>query len=222
MELFSNKNTVAFPMTERKFYQDSQVLSVKNQFNTIEKKYGKFISDTAKGCNIPEFLIKSFIMIESAGDEKAINGGTFGLGQLLPAGIQDIIVLENKDKKINAYERSIIIKKIGTRGREILAIKSLGGTLRITKADLLDPEFNIICIGIYLSRLIDQCTINGTVRYDLLPVGYNIGYFSFLKQKPSLVGKNTDQIIDSTNLITGNYIKKLVGKNGGIETLLKS
>ena len=222
MALFSNKNTVKIPMTTRKFYADHEITGVKKQLANIKSKYGKFINASAKASNIPDWLIESFIVIESAGIENAENGGTYGLGQLLPAGIQDVIILENNDKKINAAERSALKKYLGTRADTILKYKLPGSALQITKADLLKPEFNITCMAIYLSRLIDECTQNGKVRYDLLPSGYNIGYFGFRKNKDVLLLKNTNQLIDSSNVVTGNYIKKLVGTNGAIEINLKS
>ena len=77
-------------------------------------------------------------------------------------------------------------------------------------------------MGIYLSRLVDNSTdISGKKRYDLLPMGYNIGWFAFKSKRPELLAKNTNQVIDSTNVTTGNYILKLVGKNGLMETILR-
>lgn len=221
MALFSSKNAVSIPMTNRSFYQKTQIAGLNAEIKLIRQRFGKFINATAKGTNIPDWLLESFIFIESAGNPNAQNGNTYGLGQISPDGIQDVIILENKDKKINAFERSALKKQLGTRADTILNYKSLGQSIKITKADLLNPEFNILCMSIYLSRLIDQVTVNGKIRYDLLPYGYNIGYFAFLKQKAALIAKTTNQVIDGTNQITANYILKFVGRNGMAENILR-
>jgi hypothetical protein len=220
MGLFSS-NTVAIPMTKRNFYTEADTNGIKRQYANIKAKYGTYIAQAANNSNIPEWLIYAFIIIESGGDANAISGGTYGLGQLLPIGIQDIIWLENKDKKIIATERKAIEKQLGVRAKNVLTVKlKTGATSQITKADLQNAEFNIQCMAIYLSRLIDECTINGIVRYDQIVVGYNIGYYSQVRK--TIKAKDIEQIIDTLNHTTRDYVLKLAGRNGTIETILKT
>jgi hypothetical protein len=211
----------SIPMTERYFYTPSQKTAIASKIAQINKNFGSLIEKTATDSNVPAWLITAMIFIESAGNPNADNGSYIGLGQLGFQGLQDTIIAENNAKKINSAERKAIEKGIGiTRTKTLLGYKYQGQKYVINKADLFSPEFNIAGMGIFLSRLIDQCTVAGVVRYDQIVIGYNTGQNAKIRKQ--ILNLPTDQIIQIANKESANYVTKLVGRNGIAEIILKA
>lgn len=209
------------PMTQKSFYSKSQIAGNKKALDSLMARYGNDFIQAAENSNIRLWALQALVLVENLqGNPTANNGGTIGLGQLLPAGIQDIIIMENRERKLTAPEKAVLRATMGDRLDALLKYKLLGSKQQITAKDLQNPAFNLQCAAIFMSRLIDECTINGELRYDQVIVGYNIGYFSGLRK--TIKNLTIDEAIAKLNPITADYIKKFVGLYGHGQMILAS
>jgi hypothetical protein len=216
----TNKATV-IPTTNKAFYQAHQVEANRRAAISLKSRFGRYMEQAAVASNVPLWFLRSVVMVENlSGNNLAASGGTIGLAQLLPAAAQDVIVQENKAKKLSTAEKIILRRRLGSKLDSILEKQSLGGTLYITAADLTDPELNLQIAAIYISRLIDECTIGGYVRYEQVIVGYNLGYFS--KVRSQIKNMTIDAVIAAVRPTTAAYITKILGVNGHAHTILKN
>lgn len=218
-----NKNMADtnIPMTQRAFYKKAQIVGNRKALDSLMSRYGNEFTQAANNSNIRLWALQALVLVENLqGNTTANNGGTIGLGQLLPAGIQDIIIMENRERKLTLPEKAVLRATMGDRLDTLLKYKLLGSKQQITAKDLQNPAFNLQCAAIFMSRLIDECTFDGVLRYDQVIVGYNIGYFSGLRKK--IKDLDTDEIIATINPITGDYIEKFVGLYGHAQMILAS
>jgi len=214
---------VAIPMISTPFYAKEKTPQLKSALASIAKRYYNSIRLAESLTKVPGAIILSIIFAESAGDEKVISSaGAVGLMQLKPQTAHDTLVQENNFKRLSTAEKNILKKQLGARLDSILAQQYLGQKLKsnkysgnvITKADLLNPEFNILVGSIYLGLLIDQHEEKGTLRLDKVVLRYNQGYF----YKPK--GNNIKETLISAKKRSEEayaYILKVVGKNGLLE-----
>lgn len=213
-------------MVDSSFYKSTEKDLIKSKLNEIIQKYGTLIDSVSRLTNVPSKLIIAFIFIESGGKSDAISGaGAVGLMQLVPAATSDIIHLENKQGRLSDNEKTILRKYIGNRLDCILKMKYMGHELpcndntgvSISKQDLLNPEFNILCGAIFLGILIDDHTEKGVIRLDKVVLRYNKGFFS----KPK--GNTVSEVLADAKLKGGkeseSYILKLVGKNSVLDLI---
>ncbi len=214
---------VVIPAIGNKFYSDTEAPQVKSKIISIYNLYKSIIDNVAAICNVPIELLKSFIFIESAGDPNAISSaGAVGLMQIIPASASDILVLENKKKRLNKEEIAILTKHLGKRFTDgILKMKFLGdkvtvngvtSSVWVTKEDLLNPELNILIGAIYLGLLIDEETDKKGLRLDRVVLRYNRGYFSKIDKKVDMKTLAVNSPTESKN-----YIYKLLGTNGTLD-----
>lgn len=212
-------NNTKIPMTAQAFYQKSQIPANERAYLSLRSRYGNFFDEAAKNSGVEAWTLEMLVCVENLqGNPKASSGGTIGLGQILPTSIQDIIIMENRDKRLTLGEKSVLESQLQGRLNTILNYKNLGSKQIITVADLENPFFNLQCAAIYMNRLVDECTINRVRRFDQMIVGYNIGYFS--KVRTQIRNLSTDGILGSINPDTGNYIKKAVGKYSFAQMIL--
>ncbi len=217
---------VIIPSVSNKFYTDTEAPQVKEKISSIYNSYKGIIDNVSKISNIPKELLKSFIFIESAGNQNIVSGaGAVGLMQLIPASASDILVMENKKKRFNDQEKAILTKYLGARFTEgILKMKYLGDKVSVngiksatwvTRQDLMNPELNVLIGAIFLGILIDEETDKKGLRLDRVVLRYNRGYFSKVDKALDLPALIVNQPTESKN-----YIYKLLGTNGTLDLLV--
>jgi soluble lytic murein transglycosylase-like protein len=211
---------IKIPSIPISFYKTTDMAQIKSKIDTIMSSYGVYINNSAKISNVQRDLISSVIFIESAGKVDAVSpAGAVGLMQIAPISATDILVIENKQKRLNDAEKKILENHIGKqRLAEILKMTYMGQKQVITKADLLNPELNILIGTIYLGLLIYEETENGKVRLDKVILRYNAGYNAHSKGK-NLKG-DINNVIKTVNKESSTYIVKLLGKNGVLDSIV--
>jgi len=191
--------------------------------SVIRPKYGKYIGNISVLSGVPVLLIESFIFIESAGNEKAQSPYATGLMQLSPATASDTLVKEKGAGRLQDGEVALLKKYLGTRYALIEKVKpkqtSIGKTF-ITNDDLKKPELNILIGTILLGQLINEFTENGKLRLDKIVAIYNGGRFSKSSKKIIPFKGSTEEMLAIVPKETANYIKKLIGTQGILDTIV--
>ncbi len=215
---------VPIPLTPRVFYSNVALPQNKAKLDQIGKKYYKEIKQAEDLTKVPGTLILSVIFTESAGNPNALSYvGAAGLMQLKPQAANDTIFLENKQGRLTAAELAILKKYLGNRVNGPLKQKYLSHKIKennftgnvVTRADMMNPEFNILCGAMLLGILIDQHQEAGALRLDKVLLRYGLGYFF----KPG--EGNVEQVLDRVKTKSTeaySYILKVAGKNGLLET----
>ncbi len=215
---------VPIPLTPRVFYSNVALPQNKAKLDQIGKKYYKEIKQAENLTKVPGALILSVIFTESAGNPNALSYvGAAGLMQLKPQAANDTIFLENKQGRLTAAELAILKKYLGNRVNGPLKQKYLSHKIKennftgnvVTRADMMNPEFNILCGAMLLGILIDQHQEAGALRLDKVLLRYGLGYFF----KPG--EGNVEQVLDRVKTKSTeaySYILKVAGKNGLLET----
>ena len=215
---------VPIPLTPRVFYSNVALPHNKAKLDQIGKKYYKEIKQAEDLTKVPGALILSVIFTESAGNPNALSYvGATGLMQLKPQAANDTIFLENKQGRLTTAELAILKKYLGNRVNGPLKQKYLSHKIKennytgnvVTRADMMNPEFNILCGAMLLGILIDQHQESGALRLDKVLLRYGLGYFF----KPG--EGNVEQVLDRVKTKSTeaySYILKVAGKNGLLET----
>ena len=79
---------------------------------------------------------------------------------------------------------------------------------------------NILIGAIYLGILIDEETEGNEVRLDKVVIRYNKGYYAD-KQGKGLIG-DLDSLFASENTESKNYVLKLLGINGTLDSYINT
>lgn len=215
---------VPIPMTPRVFYSNAALPQNKAKLDQIGKKYYKEIKQAEELTKVPGALILSVIFTESAGNPSVVSYvGAAGLMQLKPQAANDTIFLENKQGRLTAGELAVLKKYLGNRINGPLNQKYLSHKIKennftgnvVTRADMMNPEFNILVGAMLLGILIDQHQEAGMLRLDKVLLRYGLGYF----YKPG--AGNVEQVLDRVkgkSTEAYSYILKVAGKNGLLET----
>ena len=215
---------VPIPLTPRVFYSNVALPQNKAKLDQIGKKYYKEIKQAEDLTKVPGALILSVIFTESAGNPSALSYvGAAGLMQLKPQAANDTIFLENKQGRLTPGELAILKKYLGNRINGPLTQKYLSHKIKennftgnvVTRADMMNPEFNILVGAMLLGILIDQHQEAGMLRLDKVLLRYGLGYFF----KPG--EGNVEQVLDRVkgkSTEAYSYILKVAGKNGLLET----
>lgn len=215
---------VPIPMTPRVFYSNAALPQNKAKLDQIGKKYYKEIKQAEELTKVPGALILSVIFTESAGNPSVVSYvGAAGLMQLKPQAANDTIFLENKQGRLTAGELAVLKKYLGNRINGPLKQKYLSHKIKennytgnvVTRTDMLNPEFNILCGAMLLGILIDQHQEAGLLRLDKVLLRYGMGYF----YKPG--EGSIEQVLDRVKPKSSEgyaYILKVLGKNGLLET----
>lgn len=216
--------TIKIPATQKSFYTPSQAEQNLNKINNvIIPNYGKIIDKVSLMTGVPREIIISFIFIESSGNPNATTKWATGLMQLGGSSVSDSLVFEKSSGRLNKAEDDLIRKYLGSRYSNLENLKPNQKTISktfVTKQDLLDPTFNILCGSILLGQLIDSYTEKGVPRLDKIVVVYNRGAYDKVSKQISKSGKGIDEIINSIPKGTGEYITKLVGKHSVLDSLV--
>lgn len=215
---------VPIPLTPRVFYSNIALPQNKAKLDQIGKKYYNEIKQAEQLTKVPGALILSVIFTESAGNPNALSYvGAAGLMQLKPQAANDTIFLENKQGRLTAEELAVLKKYLGNRINGPLNQKYLSHKIKennftgnvVTRADMMNPEFNILVGAMLLGILIDQHQEAGMLRLDKVLLRYGLGYF----YKPG--EGNVEQVLDRVkgkSTEAYSYILKVAGKNGLLET----
>lgn len=219
------------PATPLKFYSDIAKPQNKAALDRIYSTYQNEIDTASRLTKVPKDIITSFIFIESNGQPNIVSpAGAIGLMQLM-VGASDVLVIENMKQRFSQEEKDAFTKFLGKRFTDgILKMKFLGDKKTIdgitydgvtqkylTKADLVKPAFNILLGAVYLGILIDESTKNGKCNLHKVVIRYNKGYFA--DKKGASIPDSVDEAVASANTESKNYILKLMGSNGLLETL---
>lgn len=219
------KLNILVPSIKKAYYDDTTAQANLKKIETvIRPQFGKIINNISKISNVPTQIIESFIFIESGGDPNAQSPYAVGLMQVSLATASDAIIKEKGAGRLSVAEAEIIKKTLGSRYAIVQAVKpkqkSIGKTF-ITKTDLLNPEFNILIGTIIVKQLIDEFTEkNGRIRMDKVISIYNAGRYGKTSKKIIASKEPIDKIIKILPTETKNYILKLLGERGILDTIV--
>lgn len=211
------------PSITDKYWADNEVPFIKKKMDKIEINYGKIIDNTALLTGLDRNIIKSFIFIESGGDNNIVGTYANGLMAIGLAGASDTIAYEKSTGRLSDGEAAILKKTLGTRWNPIEKIqpnkRSLGYTY-VTSVDLLNPEFNILVGSLLIKQYIDEFSLEPFVRLDKVAVLYNTGRYSSAGKIAIAHTGTTEELISKVPKGQAAYIKKLLGINGTLDTLV--
>lgn len=217
--------SIKIPSINQSFYDIVSAKANKEKIiNVIRPKFGSIINNISTISNVPSELIESFIFIESAGNPNAKSPYATGLMQLSPATASDTIVKEKGEGRLSNDEANILKKYLGSRYALIEGVKpkqtSLGKTF-VTNDDLLKPELNILLGTILLKQLMDEfLQPDGKIRMDKVITIYNGGRYGAVAKKVIPFQGTTEQLVAFVPKETSDYIKKLVGTQGILDTMV--
>jgi len=216
------------PSLDRAFYQDHQIAANRVAIERIKGQYYNEIITAAAVTSLPVNLIAAFIFVESSGKNVVRSSGNSptGLMQIAPSTATIVIMNEFKGGRMNSGKKQLLENLLGKAKVACIAqhkwqnhkIKCSPTGVVITARDLSKPAVNVAIGALYLAWLIDQHTEAGTVRLDKVIVRYNAGH----NYKPPVGGTANEMFnfaLQKGGKESGNYITKLVGRNGLIEML---
>lgn len=220
---------IKIPAVQQAYYTVEAQKQNKVKMDSIYTKYKSYIDQAVKLTGVDKDIIISVIFIESSGiPDKVSTENAVGLMQLVPAGASDILAMENQKDRLKEPEKLVLRKVLGNRlDKGIVKMKFLGdnktvdgvtSAVWVKKADLLNPEFNILVGAIFLGLLIDESVEDGKLRLDKIIIRYNKGYFSGGRGK-KLPASAELSMKSSLPTETKEYITKFAGTNGTLDTL---
>ncbi len=203
--------------------------TIKKMLQGIITKYGAIITKVSKLTNVPKEVIAAFIAVESGGNPTAGPQGhiTQGLMQWNRNYIDSTLNAEKRLGRLSKEEEDLL----ATYG---IVFKD-GKVRKITNADQLKPELNILIGSILLGQFIDSyydggkggkkqkewaTDPDGTIRLDRIISVYNTGAYGEAGKKAiSATYKTAAEQAKNVNSITSAYINKILGLNGAYDIL---
>lgn len=210
------------PAISKSFYQEKSIPLIKERFDYIEKKYGEIIKNISALTNLNKDIIKSFIFIESRGEEKAQSPYAVGLMQVGLATASDSLIKEKASGRLSDGEEKILTKYLGDRMKYFKNLKPKAKTIGktyITKNDLLKPELNVLIGSIIIKQLIDEFTDSGVPRLDKVAVIYNAGRYGKIGKMTIAHTGTIEELHKKLPSEPSNYITKLLGINSTLDIL---
>lgn len=208
-------------LIDKAFYKDYEIDQNRKKLEDIYGKYKKDIDKNSELSKIPVSVILSFIFIESAGKENAVSpANAYGLMQLtIPTAKETLWYEYTKDRLTNS-EKEYMKELFGNRYTKLMNHLKLKqpSKIEITRDDLLNPRINLFLGTLYLGQLIDYFTEGNTIRIDKVIIAYNTGKYSKYTKIAKQEKGGVDSLISKLPKETANYIVKLVGKNGVLDT----
>lgn len=215
--------------TDLAFYQKKESAGFRAIRSDLMARYGREMRQSATLANTPLTVLQGIILIENAMlNPSFVNPfGFVGLGQINTDTASDVIIREKKKKRLSEAEIAVLRKQLGKR-LDVLFLADINpkkagnqaidlGYSIVNNNDLKNPEFNLMVSAMYASQLIDEeleATAEGElVRLDRVIVRYNQGYYYKINKA------KTDALIAQLPKQPKDYIKKMVGANGMMETL---
>lgn len=198
------------------FYTASQAVANKKVLDSIYSKYKDIIDQVAQINAIPTALITSIIFIESKGNENAKLANAYGLMQVDPKSCTDTITRERTKKRLTDPEKAILKKELGQAKYDAVMKAKLGDTI-ITVDDVKNPHINVILGTMAFVQILDEESKGSTEqRIDRAIVRYNKGYYYNKMPK----GVSAEQLVAQSPKDLKDYILKLGGKNGTLDSLV--
>ena len=209
--------TVRLPMTEQAHYTESQQASLATLLTELQSRYSALVKQAAEASNVPEGVLYAKMLIENAqGNATIVTGaGAVGLMQIKPLAATDYVVLERQARRLTEREKALLRQLLGVVKYDALMKAELGRQI-ITTADLQKPALNLLIASIHASTLIAEHTQNKTVRFDLVGLRYNQGYY-FRRVALQNYTQSTDQLLTTLTGEARSYVLKYVGRNGTLE-----
>jgi hypothetical protein len=189
--------------------------------------------------NVPKAVAFSFASVETEGKhfndkgQVQVTGAekSTGMMQVGSAPIYDMIQREMEKNRLSPQAIAIFKKYMptiwNTKGT---AVKAYDKQVKddIQKG-LMNEECNIWAGVAYLRRLMEMnIDANGIVRLDKVIAQYNAGEYNKFTKFPEWKAPNGDSTVLKNKIyrdfspITGAYISKIVGKNGGLSFMVKN
>lgn len=216
------------PVLDRAFYQASQVAANQAALTAIKGTYHAEIANAATVTGLPIDLIATFIFIESSGKNvvRTSGNGPTGLMQISPSTATVILMTEFKEKRMTPAKKVLLENALGKTRLACVAgqkwqnqkTKCAPTGMVVTAKDLSKPGVNILIGSLYLRWLVDQHTEGTTVRLDKIVIRYNAGH-NYKLPEGGTANEVYNLAMRRGGKESGNYIAKLVGKNGLIEML---
>jgi hypothetical protein len=204
------------PSTIQSYYNPTQAAALAAQWAELRREYGTLVTKYAALCFVPERAIYGKLLIENAAGNAAVvsSAGAVGLMQIKPLSATDMITIERRARRLTAEEKAEIKRLLPAKAAGLIAAQ-MGNTI-ITAADLKRPELNLLIGSIHLSTLIAEHTTADGVRFDLVGLRYNQGYYYRRATLQAYTG-TTDELLKTLSGEAKNYVLKLCGKNGTLE-----
>ena len=210
---------VKIPAIPDKYWQDDAVPLIKKRItNVIEAKYGSIINNIANLTGLDKNIIKSFIFIESGGDNVTQGLYANGLMEVGLASASDTLAYEKSSGRMSDAEAVIVKKTLGSRWALLEKLKPnqrSTGTTYVTSQDLLNTEFNILVGSLLLKQMCDEF-----LRLDKVAVIYNSGRYSKAGKIAIAHTGTTQELIAKIPVGQANYIRKLIGVNSTLDLLV--
>lgn len=204
--------------------------SIVSMMNRIIDNYGGYLKFASDNSKIPIEVLAAFIAVESGGNPSAGRPGhvTQGLMQWNREYIYATLEAEYKMGRLSPAEKS----KLASYGLTFDANGKLNR--KVTNADQLKPELNIVIGSILLGQMLDSyfdggkktniwgVDKDGTLRLDRVIAVYNAGPYGDIGKAGRLGNHPSPK--DLANAVpepTKSYIKKIMGTNGALDVATK-
>lgn len=226
--------TLAIPVSQlsapSSWTSDSGLKAYPDAIKKTWEKYKSLFNQYAKTSRIPPAVLLAFSYIESGGKSDVVS----------PTGVNVGLFQWNYNYGHSYIEQEYAAGRLSDAEMEYLTLigKRMGFTFNngkmsrsFTKKDAMDPSLNIFVGSIILGQLMDSmvgskkdpikwATENGKARLDRVIVVYNAGaYGVYGKRARNAEHATPQEAIASLPAETGNYIKKLLGKNGALDII---
>ena len=197
---------------------------IRAQVAKLHTRYGAFVDQACTLNNVPTYLLEAIVLTENFDLKpdsvnrkpgRPVHKEATGLGQHMMFSATDIISRTITKKLMNPAKRAVLVKQLGET-RMAFIEKNKGTTQYVvTQRDLIDPEFNLMLTGLFLSQLIAEENESGTLRLDKVMLRYNQGYYF----KMPRLNQTTDLLLAGVGGEGHSYILKNCGKGGFLDLL---
>lgn len=223
---------IVIPLTDREpsptFRRDLQTQTPK-----ILREHGNIFRAASNGTKVPLAVLLTMAMVESTGFHtrggRVIVTGrerSTGIMQISPASFYETLKFEIRRNRLSPESQAMIRKYLPSfsfvMGRSIPPTPS-PATLNMIASALQNIEFNIWASAMVIRRLLeDTANADKTMRLDKAIVKYNVGEYSRPTRTEEYKTGDTTAILRVVPSITNEYIVKAVGKNGGLEFMIRN
>ncbi len=225
---------ISIPAIQKLGYPTNQRGNILSKLNEIERNFGSIITIVSDVTNVPREIIKSFIFIESNGNQNAESfickkvhdaQCPVGLMQINPETATNVIYNENRNGRLSGAEKDLLYQWVGKIKTDcILSMKydnqkkscNNNTGISFTKSELKNPKINIFICSILIGQYIDKYTTNDKkIRFDKVIIAYNKS-----SRTADKAGSSIEEAVTMLPKETVQYIYKLLGINGTLDVLI--